>query len=273
MALMPIPRHLKLQRNGELRATGRKRLGAITTPKTNEVKYRRQLLALTNSIYEAVETKIYPLLLTLESDYTSDSDYSDTLIRALDAIESSYRDVTPYAQQTASAFVAGLNSTNKRRFYSSLENSVGVNMESVIKNEGLSDIVNSDIRTNVSLIKSIPPEQFNKIEQIIFTNVTQGTGASSIIKQLREAGASSNKRARFIARDQTAKINANLSQARAENLGAEEYIWRTAEDGRVRDSHRVKNGKIYRYDNPPSDTGRPASDYNCRCIAQPIIKV
>ncbi len=127
-------------------------------------------------------------------------------------------------------------------------------------------------RENVALIKSIPDEYFDKIERLVFESVIQGrTSSRSMIDEIREIGGVTQARARFIARDQTAKLNAALNRERNQALGIVEYIWRTSKDERVRDSHRSKEGKRYRWDDPPADTGHPGEDYQCRCTAVPVI--
>ena len=45
------------------------------------------------------------------------------------------------------------------------------------------------------------------------------------------------------------------------------YIWRTQQDDRVRPRHADREGKLYRWDSPPSG-GSPGEDYNCRCFAE-----
>lgn len=44
------------------------------------------------------------------------------------------------------------------------------------------------------------------------------------------------------------------------------YIWRTQGDSKVRNSHLLKEGKIFGI----NDTNFPGKDYNCRCVAEPI---
>ena len=86
-------------------------------------------------------------------------------------------------------------------------------------------------------------------------------------------GKSTKKRAKLIARDQTQKVNAAVTQGRQSNLGVTEYIWRTSSDERVRESHKSKNGKRFRWDSPPADTGHPGQDIQCRCVAEPVIEL
>lgn len=46
-----------------------------------------------------------------------------------------------------------------------------------------------------------------------------------------------------------------------------EYIWHTAGDGKVRESHAERNGQVYSWDTPP-DGGHPGEAPNCRCTAK-----
>jgi len=199
--------------------------------------------------------------------------YAKTLSEVFERLRRSYVDINENAKIVSSSFVNNTNSVNKRQFYSSIENAVGVNMQSIIQNEALEDILVATTSENVALIRSIPDEYFKKLESIVYTGTTQGNNATSMIKEIQKLGHSTTKRARLIARDQTSKLNSALNQKRQTNLGVEEYIWRTAGDGRVRESHANKNGKIFRWDTPPKDTGPPGQDIQCRCVAQPIIPV
>lgn len=51
----------------------------------------------------------------------------------------------------------------------------------------------------------------------------------------------------------------------------ERYVWRTQRDERVRPSHRMNDGRIFSWSDPP-DTGHPGEDYNCRCEAIPYVE-
>lgn len=173
----------------------------------------------------------------------------------------------------SNSFVTNANQANKQRFYRAMESAIGVNLNTIVQDEGLEDILVATTRENVSLIKSIPDEYFKKIETIVFTGTTQGSNAGSMIKQIRDLGHSTTKRAKLIARDQSSKLNSALSQQRQQNLGVEEYIWVTADDGRVRESHADNDGKRFRWDDPPKKTGHPGNDIQCRCVARPIINI
>jgi SPP1 gp7 family putative phage head morphogenesis protein len=62
-------------------------------------------------------------------------------------------------------------------------------------------------------------------------------------------------------------LNRDLSAQMATNTGLGEFIWRTAGDERVRESHRALDGKTFSYDKMPLEY----NDYNCRCVQEPVI--
>jgi len=89
-----------------------------------------------------------------------------------------------------------------------------------------------------------------------------------------ESGDVARSRALLIARTEVTRTATTLTQARAEHIGSEGYIWRTAGDGDVRPSHRAMNGKFVRWDSPPTLdnlTGHAGCVPNCRCYAEPVI--
>jgi SPP1 gp7 family putative phage head morphogenesis protein len=51
----------------------------------------------------------------------------------------------------------------------------------------------------------------------------------------------------------------------------EEYVWSTSRDERVRPSHSAKDGKRFKWNDPPSDTGHPGNEIQCRCVAIPVL--
>jgi len=222
---------------------------------------------------EAVNTTVVPALRSFESAYVNDA-YSNALEAALDALRLRFDSLTKqFGKTTASSFVSGVDSQNSKRFYKSIESVVGINVSNIIADEGLTDILNSSTRENVSLIRSIPEQYFTQIESLVFTGTNQGMAAAAIVKLLNDTSRKTRNRAKLISRDQTTKLNSAITQQRQQNLGIEEYVWVTSKDDRVRPTHRANDGKTFRWDDPPKATGHPGHDINCRCIAQPVIKI
>ena len=272
MALTPIPTKLVLEMNRKHRGEKKKRVEPVKTPKGPEVKYRKWLQAIAKRLRVDTRDQLIPVLRRLQPEYVNDG-YARTLEQVFENLRRNFIDIGRNAAIVSNSFTEDVNQVNKQRFYKAMENAVGIKLSNVLQNEGLEDIMYATTRENVALIKTIPEEYFKQIEGVVFRGTVQGRDATSMIKQITKIGYSTEKRARLIARDQTSKLNSALNQQRSQNLGIEEYIWRTAGDERVRDSHKSKNGKTFRWDDPPKDTGHPGEDIQCRCVAQSIIKV
>lgn len=125
---------------------------------------------------------------------------------------------------------------------------------------------------NVSLIQGLVADATTRVEQIVYDGFRKGvrweTLVSDIESQLDPDDGPVASRARRIARDQTSKLNGQLTQARQSGLGITHYFWRTSGDERVRDSHAALEGRRFSWDDPPS-VGHPGEDINCRCTAEP----
>jgi SPP1 gp7 family putative phage head morphogenesis protein len=84
----------------------------------------------------------------------------------------------------------------------------------------------------------------------------------------------SRSKADLLARDQVLTLNAQITQERHKAAGIEAYIWTTANDERVRDSHEEVDGEKFYWDDPPEIDGErvhPGEPINCRCVPFPIL--
>jgi SPP1 gp7 family putative phage head morphogenesis protein len=125
------------------------------------------------------------------------------------------------------------------------------------------------VSDNVSLIKSIDSRFFDDLEKYIVKAHDNGTLNSELAKIIRERTKVSKSRADLIARDQVAKLNGQITAFRQQSLGIRQYKWSTAGDDRVRESHRVRSGRVFDWNNPPSG-GHPGMEVGCRCSAVPV---
>jgi SPP1 gp7 family putative phage head morphogenesis protein len=129
---------------------------------------------------------------------------------------------------------------------------------------------------NVGLIKTIPRDTLGKMRQIVKEGYLSGTTTKTVSRRIQESYNVTKSRAQFIARDQIAKLNADITRQQQHDAGVSEYVWRTVNDERVRARHRELNGKRFKYSEPPivdERTGRranPGLDFQCRCVALPV---
>lgn len=126
-------------------------------------------------------------------------------------------------------------------------------------------------------VKNFADEQIIQLRNFVQQNATAGFRASNLEAKLRKEFSLSKNKARFLARQETSLFTANYAKQRYQIAGIDNYIWSTSQDERVRDDHKRLNGKQFSFDDPPVvdlNTGRkanPGEDYNCRCVAIPVI--
>lgn len=130
------------------------------------------------------------------------------------------------------------------------------------------------VRDNVGLIRSIPLGAAARAQALALRAVSDGTRASETAKMIAASGEVSLSRASLIARTETSRAANTLTQARAQYVGSDGYLWQTAHDSDVRPSHARMSGKYVRWDQPPTLDGLQGHAGclpNCRCYSEPVI--
>lgn len=123
---------------------------------------------------------------------------------------------------------------------------------------------------NIALIKSIPQQAVSRMQGQIVEAVRTGRTLASLKAQIREEFDVTDRRAQLIARDQIGKLNGQLTMERQQSIGVDTYTWRGILDARERPEHVDREGKIFAWNNPPSD-GHPGQPIRCRCTAEPVL--
>lgn len=133
------------------------------------------------------------------------------------------------------------------------------------------------VSDNVELITTIPSRSLDKMKEIVYQNYMKGATTTDIVKEIQQQYGMSKRHARLIARDQTAKLNAEITKSQQTNAGIKRYKWSDSRDERVRKSHKDLNGHIFNWNEPPeTEKGRkchPGEDYQCRCCAIPVFDI
>lgn len=166
-------------------------------------------------------------------------------------------------------------SNNNRRAWEGLSKAIGRELKATMAESAVGAVARQLQREQVDLIKSLPLEAGLRAQKIAQEAMMGSKRADVAAEELARTTEVTESRATLIARTEIAKANATLTSARAQYVGATHYIWRTAEDADVRESHAEMDGKIFRFDDPPYVEGEgnhgPGEIYNCRCFAEPII--
>lgn len=124
---------------------------------------------------------------------------------------------------------------------------------------------------NLSLIRSLVTNQIADVRKVMESAEVVGLRVEEISQKIKEKFDVSQSKADLLARDQTLKLNANITQARQRGAGVEKYIWTTSGDERVREEHAALEGQVFSWNDPPPP-GHPGEDYQCRCTAFPVIE-
>lgn len=231
---------------------------------------------------------------------TQDADFKDAWIdRILGAIAfvmSMFNDnvLASQAERLASTTVAMAEAESTKAFIESVNQAVGVDMQAMISNEGLSAYIEAAAQQNTALIKSLPQEYFKDIQNAVIGGIRNGDAPSKIIRVIQEKTQASYGRAKLIARDQTAKLTSEINEKRQVNAGITHYRSVDAGDERVtgRPGGKYANAKIkcweiarrdigygpgvYRWDEGASYAGQkglhPGKHHiQCRCTASPVL--
>jgi len=132
------------------------------------------------------------------------------------------------------------------------------------------------ISDNVDLIKTIPHDTLGRMKEIIYEGYFGGGTTTSMVEAIMKEYQSNRRHAKFIARDQVAKLNGKIQKAQQLDAGITKYKWSTVGDERVRQSHAALDGLVFEWGHPPmNDDGRacePGEDYGCRCIGRPVFE-
>ncbi|WP_439236382.1 phage minor head protein [Lonepinella koalarum] len=232
--------------------------------------YFSELKAFVKSMREQVESAVKnPHFF---SPLITDSDDAETarqaVKKAVNALAN--RKVDEMAKRLSDGFVARGKAQHDREFSQRIEQATGIDIKSYLGTHGkVSEKLTAYTEANVQLIKSIQSQYLDKIQSIVTMSATRGGSVKDLTTEIKKIGDVTDKRAKFIARDQTAKFNSSLDQAQYENLGITHYRWSTSGDERVRESHAENDGKVFALDNPPP-TGHCGEDFNCRCVMLPL---
>ncbi|MBS6000299.1 MAG: minor capsid protein [Haemophilus haemolyticus] len=264
--LMNLPEILKNQK-----AKTRK-FRPVKMSKRTELWYRQQLKqfvkTMTDDIERAMQQPQGSFFMDDAKGFQAIS--AKALMKALEKYEKSDR--TSQAENIANGFVSRGDAQNHAEVSTNLKNQTGIDLSAYLRNSpNIAERVNTLTAGNVQLIKSIRSQYLDKVQNAVMQAMVKGTLNKDLAAQIKDLGKTTEKRAMFIARDQSSKLNAALTQARHEDVGIKKYMWSTSLDERVRDSHADKEGLVFEYVNPPADTGHPGHDFNCRCVAIPVL--
>ena len=198
---------------------------------------------------------------------------NDSVTEIMDALERYSENITPWATKVAENFTADIARQNEKRWRQHSLN-ISNELRSMVDNAPVGQVMKSIVSEQIKYIKSLPLEAADRVYDIqnkAIEAVVTGGRAEPFAKEIAASGDVSRSRANLIARTELGRASGALDQARALSIGSNGYIWRTAEDGDVRHSHREMEGKFVEWSRPPTldgMTGHAGELPNCRCYKE-----
>jgi SPP1 gp7 family putative phage head morphogenesis protein len=194
-----------------------------------------------------------------------------------------------WAQQTVTKLVYSLKNEDIKEWEQHSER-MSEEMKRELARANIKEAMDAFIRDNVKLITSLPLSAAERIQEIVRNNLTTGTRAETVAKELSQTGIVTKSRAMLIARTETSKMVTNMVKARAEEIGLNWFVWKAtggySGDGRTRSAHRKMDNVLCTWNDPPNPEAlfpdrkaKPYGDYlpgatfNCRCYAAPLIRL
>lgn len=139
-------------------------------------------------------------------------------------------------------------------------------------------------------ISDFTQKQIGELRRDIRDSTLEGNRYETMVGKIQKSYGVSQRKAKFLARQETALMMASFKKARYQEAGIAMYRWQTvigSPKHPVRDSHKACSGKFFTWDSPvevdangkpkpggarkPGSNLNPGEDYNCRCIGRPVV--
>jgi len=243
-----------------------------------EVAYRRALDKLVEEMSRSVEYWI-------EAAYKANPPKMEV---AMDALPS--KELAKRLREVGSRWIKRFDEMAEKiasKFVESGKKTTDNSMQQAFKDAGwtvqfkptkaIRDAMNASVIENTGLIKSIPEQYLKNVQGTIMRGFTNGRDLKQISDELQKHYGVTKRRAAFIARDQSNKLTATVTQARRIELGLFKAVWIHSAGGKVPRASHVKAGR----DRLEFDVREGAlidGEYiqpgylpNCRCVSRTVL--
>lgn len=252
-------------------------------PRSNELHYMSLLRKLLKPLIEAVRNEPDP---KKQVDIIKNFTDNDTFKRNMEKV---IREMYKRVNKTSDTTWRKAIKTDKtpQKIYNLIQ-------KELKSNNTVSKLYHEILEENSKQIRKVSPEVSTSISRYVQREKLSGARASEIAKGVNKLVPHFvDNRIRTISQTQTSMCSTALTEARALSVGRPWYIWKTAEDRRVRTSHDVMDGVICNFNDPPSPeklankAGKkrgnkswpnygnynPGNIFNCRCYPEVLINL
>lgn len=132
---------------------------------------------------------------------------------------------------------------------------------------GVMPLVATFREKNLQLIENAAGDFMDQLSEVLSDPEVHGLRVEEIAARIQERSDVSESRAELIARDQTLRLNRQVTGARQQSAGVSSFQWSTSQDERVRDTHAALEGRVFPWSSPPVEF----NDIQCRCVQLPML--
>ncbi len=134
-------------------------------------------------------------------------------------------------------------------------------------------------------IKDFTEKEIIQLRKYMQKSYFEGNRYGSAVQYIKKSYGVTERKAKFLARQETMLLGTKFKQMRYEDAGIRYYKWKAVPGTALhptREMHkklseRSDKGELFRFDNPPVDDPNgtrhnPGENFNCRCRAIPVIR-
>jgi SPP1 gp7 family putative phage head morphogenesis protein len=244
----------------------RKRLPPPNPPDAVTLRYAAEIKRLLRPVHALIRREVLPLLETAPGLTLDSPQIFDLKTLLYQAIHALLRDTRTFE------LLKRIGSLVSKHATSELTRVMGIPLTDVVSQQTLETFA----RENVAKITSLATSELDRVYETITVAQVKGLRVEELRDNIVEQFGVSESYGALLARDQTLKLNGQISEQRQTEVGIVRYRWSTSKDSRVREEHRELDGTEQRWAEAPvtSKDGRrnhPGRDFQCRCVAVPII--
>ncbi len=162
-----------------------------------------------------------------------------------------------------------ISSYNRQKMIQTFQSALGVDIRAMLLEPEVREYIKGKVIENADLVRLVPERGKARLaKKIADTFEDAPFDEYELKKVMRQEFTYDGYALRRVTRDQTSKINGNLTEMRHKQCGITHFIWRTSGDERVRPEHQVREGVMYSYAQADE---LPGQAIQCRCVAQPAV--
>jgi len=257
-------------------------LRGIETPMTLEMKMRKFNRFMVREIRKRFENQVLKKMNVSTLDKFEDAQIGNYAV-VYDKLSKAFTKKInkQFSSDRINKFVKDLyretNTFNKNQFSGTVNANLGVDLDEVLKTDGLNSFVNAKTLESRNMIEKLKNDTIVSYRQNTLRRMSAGDSLVDLFQQVKKDTGLKLKNGDLIARNELKAFNSELSKKRAENVGITKAFWRTAKDERVRSCHRLFEGEEYTVGKglkcPDGDAFiEPGEEINCRCVAEYIVE-